>query len=519
MFPTDQRNTGTARFRLDNIRWVAETDALPKEQIDLPVTFEEPNVDYSLSDFNGASSVVGPDPDDATNTVAATTKTVGADFFAGTVIGKDFGGFASPIPFTATDTIMTVMVRSPAAGINVKLKVENAADGNIAAEVDVPTTVANAWEKLSFDFASAPGFDPNIEYSKAIIFFDFVDGKPGDGSTYYWDDLALGDLIQQIDLPVTFDEPFVDYVLSDFGNASTSVGDDPTGAANKVGITVKAVNAETFAGTVVARDFGSFANPIPFTAADTVMSVRTFAPVSGITVKLKVENADATVTSEVDVVNTVANAWESLNFDFTGAPGFDPSVEYVRAVIFFDFGNVGDGSTYYWDDLQFGVRPSQIDLPVTFDEPFVDYVLSDFGNAGTSVGDDPTGAANKVGVTVKAVDAETFAGTVVARDFGSFANPIPFTALDTVMSMRSFAPVSGITVKLKVENADATVTSEVDVVNTVANAWEPLNFDFTGAPGFDPSVEYVRAVIFFDFGNVGDGSTYYWDDLRFGAQP
>ena len=71
----------------------------------------------------------------------------------------------------------------------------------------------------------------------------------------------------------------------------------------------------------------------------------------------------------------------------------------------------------------------------------------------------------------------------------------------------------------KIENADASVTSEVDLVNAVANAWEPLNYDFTGAPGFDPSVEYVRAVIFFDFGNAGDGSTYYWDDLQFGVAP
>ena len=54
------------------------------------------------------------------------------------------------------------------------------------------TTAANAWEPLNFDFASAPGFDPNIEYSKAIIFFDFVVDKLGDGATYYWDDLQFG---------------------------------------------------------------------------------------------------------------------------------------------------------------------------------------------------------------------------------------------------------------------------------------------------------------------------------------
>ncbi len=80
---------------------------------------------------------------------------------------------------------------SPAAGIIVKLKVENAADGNIASEVDVLTTAANAWESLNFDFSTV-GIDTSFEYSKAIIFFDFVVDKPGDGATYYWDDLQFG---------------------------------------------------------------------------------------------------------------------------------------------------------------------------------------------------------------------------------------------------------------------------------------------------------------------------------------
>jgi hypothetical protein len=178
----------------ENLDGMAIRFAFNKSRIDLPVTFEDRNVDYSLSDFGGTVTVIGPDPVNVSNTVAATTKTVGPPFIKGTVIGRNFLGFNNPIPFTPTDTVMTVMVLSPAAGINVRLKVENAGDSNIFAEVDVPTTVANAWERLSFDFAGAPGFDPNTEYSKAVIFFDFVADKPGDDSIYYWDNLALGEL-------------------------------------------------------------------------------------------------------------------------------------------------------------------------------------------------------------------------------------------------------------------------------------------------------------------------------------
>jgi hypothetical protein len=57
--------------------------------------------------------------------------------------------------------------------------------------MDVPTTAANAWETLTFDFSTV-GIDTNIEYNKAVIFFDFVVDKTADGSTYYWDDLQFG---------------------------------------------------------------------------------------------------------------------------------------------------------------------------------------------------------------------------------------------------------------------------------------------------------------------------------------
>jgi len=44
---------------------------------------------------------------------------------------------------------------------------------------------------------------------------------------------------------------------------------------------------------------------------------------------------------------TISNAWEELIYDFSTAPVAD----YVRVVIFFDFGNSGDGLVYYYDDF------------------------------------------------------------------------------------------------------------------------------------------------------------------------
>ena len=82
--------------------------------------------------------------------------------------GSVAGGFANPIPFTATETVLSVRVFSPAAGITVRMKVENAADPNLFAEMDVVTTAANAWEPLNFDFSTV-GIDTSVEYSKVKL--------------------------------------------------------------------------------------------------------------------------------------------------------------------------------------------------------------------------------------------------------------------------------------------------------------------------------------------------------------
>ncbi|RMF99351.1 MAG: glycoside hydrolase family 16 protein [Gammaproteobacteria bacterium] len=352
VFPTAQNQVGKQVFLLDNIRWVSTTTAPPLQQIDLPVTFDDLNTNYTMIDFEGQGTFLTTDPDDPSNQVAQTTKGVGAQTFAGTIVGTS-EGFANPIPFTATEQALSLRVRPPAAGIPILLKIENA-DASATAEVQVNTTVANQWETLVFDFSSV-GININTPYKRAILFFDF--GNIGSDTTFLWDDLQLaagGGMLQQIDLPVTFDDPNVNYVLTDFGGTvSALVNDpDPANAGNRVAQTVKSAGAATFAGTTLGSGTG-FANPIPFTPTATRMSVRVWVPTPGIPVRLKVENADASVTSEVQVQTTVSNQWETLVFDFANA-GIDTTATFVQAVIFFDFGNFGNDATYYWDDLQFG---------------------------------------------------------------------------------------------------------------------------------------------------------------------
>jgi hypothetical protein len=181
------------------------------EQMDLPVTFEDDAVEYGVIGFEGAeASTIEVDPTDATNTVVKVIKSAAAQPWAGTTVTNSNGdGLANAIPFTATETQMTVRVWSPDAGIQVRLKVEDHTNPTISVETEATTTAAGAWETLTFDFANqATGTAAlNIanSYDKASIFFNFgTNGATAGEKTYYFDDVAFGSGSVQTDFNVTF---------------------------------------------------------------------------------------------------------------------------------------------------------------------------------------------------------------------------------------------------------------------------------------------------------------------------
>lgn len=373
------------------------------------------------------------------------------------------------------------------------------------------------WETVTYPVSQLVSSGLDLENVNVGIVL-FPSAPQTGGITFLLDDvrwLAEAEVqLAQIDLPVTFDEEGVDYALENFGGASTALVADPTDAENTVAATTKGEGAETFAGTVIGTGAG-FANPIPFQEGETTMSVRVYSPNPGIPVLLKVENEDAGVFAEVVANTTVANEWETLTFDFSTV-NIDLAATYVRAIIFFDFGQVGDGATYLWDDVAFGADASVPDkvLPVTFDDPDAEYVFGDFGGAGTGLAPDPTNPNNTVASTTKGDGSEVWAGTVIP-DGNGFVSPIPFAEGATTINLRVYSPAAGIPVLFKVETENPDVFAEVTATTTVADEWETLSFDLSTG-GLDLSQTYVQAIIFFNFGTAGDGSTYLWDDVTLG---
>jgi hypothetical protein len=198
-FGTTGASAGAKTYYVDDVTFLGAV--FPADCIvpkgDLPITFDNPAVTYTLTGFGGAEdAAVEVDPDDAANMVARVIKSGTAELWAGTTFSTLAGEAIPALPLTTTDLQMTVRVRSPRAGIQVRLKVEEAADPTRSVETEATTTAVDTWETLTFDFATpaagTAAFNAAYVYNQASIFFDFgVTGADGGNGTFYFDDVDM----------------------------------------------------------------------------------------------------------------------------------------------------------------------------------------------------------------------------------------------------------------------------------------------------------------------------------------
>ena len=364
-------------------------------QILLPIDFEDNQVlNEDIIHFNGGSGYVVYNPQIDDNNPSEHVGVIirdGGDIWAGSYIELD--GYLD----FSTNTTLNMRVLSPYPGLMVKFKIE----GDIgefpsepATERDAYTTATNEWEILSWDFSG----EPSDTYKKLVLMFDF--GNVGDGtadSTFYYDDIYQTDPsggLSQIDLPVTFDDPSVYYVLTDFGgNGPSTILETIDGNYARV---EKNSGAETWAGVTIGSGAG-FLNDIPITNNDTKMFVDVFVSgtdQTGIPIKLKIENSqDPTQSVETDMNTTVAGEWETMEFDFLneseGTAALNTDFVFDMASVFFNFGSSGNQDiVYYFDNVSFGSQLSADDNILgayrIYPNPFID-VINVFGIEGDEI--------------------------------------------------------------------------------------------------------------------------------------
>ena len=508
-------------------------------QIQLPLDFESATANYTFTDFAGGATTKIANPQiNGINTSANVAKMVKG---TGEVYGGSTITLTNPIDFSVNKTFK-IKVFSPRVGAKLLLKIENASNGAINFEKEVLSTVANAWEDLTFDYSA---ISTTNQYSKLVFIFD--NGTAGNGTanyTWLFDDVRLvastgggggGGTSTLPVLPLDFESATINYAFTDFGGgATTKIANPQISGINtsaNVGKMVKGLG-EVYGGSVI-----TLAAPIDFSVNKT-FKVKVFSPRVGAKLLLKVENAtDGSINFQKEATSTVANAWEDLTFDYTT---ISTTNQYSKLVFIFDLGTAGDGTanyTWLFDEVRLvtsggggGGGLTQMNLPVTFDDATVNYGLVGFAGAEQStIVADPTLATNKVAKVIKTNTAELYAGTTITAQSGAvqtgFSSNIPFTATEKRMNVRVYSPHAGIQVRLKVEDKnDPTHSCETEATVTTANGWQTLEFNFAnqaaGTAALNLAYSLNKATIFFNFGVTGAVAgerTYYFDDVKFGA--
>lgn len=349
------------------------------------VSFEESTAP-TLIGFGGAEdATVVTDPTNSANKVARVVKSATAEVWAGTTVAVCPSDAIARLPFSSTLTTMSARVWSPAADVPVRLKVENAANPGESVETEATTTVANAWQTLTFNFAAqaagTAALNTALTYNKASIFFNFGTGGAATGArTYYFDDLAFvgssftascggsggGGGGSSTLATITMDEATAP-TLAGFGGAEdATIVADPTGGTNKVLRVVKSATAELWAGTTISTGAGNTIQRIAFASGSTTITARVWSPVAGIPVRMKVEDAsNGGVSVETEASVTTASGWQTLSFNFAnqaaGTAALNLAATYNRLSVFFNFGTPGattGARTYYIEDIAYPVAAS-----------------------------------------------------------------------------------------------------------------------------------------------------------------
>ncbi len=149
--------------------------------------------------------------------------------------------------------------------------------------------------------------------------------------------------------------------------------------------------------------------------------------------------------------------------------------------------------------------------PLDFEEA-TGYEFEDDAMISTMVVVDPSDAANMAAQTTRNVGADANAGTVY-RVGGAIA----FTDDDNHLAVDVYRAGGAGTVALSVGSGDDTASTLTATAEYAGDGdWETLYFDFSA---FAAGAVYDWLKIVFDQGVAGDGSDWYWDNVRVSGPP
>ncbi len=499
------------------------------DPITIPITFDDENVEYLNSTFNGASFAIVANPapggsNDVESNVGEITNS-GANFEG---VFFDLG---TAMDLTTENTV-TMNVWSETA-VDVLLKLEEGTGDAI--EVSASHT-GSGWENLQFTFGSTDS------YSRVTIFIDAFGTSAG---AFYIDDIdqtfiALTEPETAAPTPTQaaadvislFSDAYTD-VTVDTWRTTWSVADFEdvmiAGNATKKYSNLDFVGIETVASTV------------DVTAMTHLHLDVWSADINTFTVRLVDFGADGAFDggddAQADVEDDMPARGEWISYDiplseFTelitsanlaqyilvGTPAGNTTI-FVDNIYFYDENGDGDDGDD-GDDDDDGGGGGTGEFPFDFEAGEVFTVFEEPEATVANVANpDASGintSANVLRMT-RGVGAAWYSGVVFTE---TLASPVIDLANGTVFKIKVYSPNAGVNFRFQLEGGDpdeaTTPTFNIDQTVGSANTWVELTFDFTGIA--DASSRYTRFAIFpdYDASNqdpVAVEASYYIDDI------
>jgi hypothetical protein len=465
--------------------------------------------------------------------VAQYTKTTGTTPYDG--VKFNLCG-TNTINFTATKSMISMLVYSPAPGIPVQINVLTNAD--VANTTTYPnsgsasvSTTKTGWERLYFDFSSAIG-KAGLTYIG--ISLDPKVTKPG--AVYYVDDIKL-------DMPTCSDLPTSGVLIDYDTHINMSFAFTPNDAATEYFTNPSLVAPNTSAkclqwirnaptGTAATDNYhlvrykvcGNYLNLN--TSFGSIISMAIYSPKAGIPVLISLKDGTAPNPVEVagmTVKTTKAGAWEILTFDFTSVK----TSTAIKAVdIFIDPLSSNTATvaarTYLIDEIKLTtVLPCIANIVST-------RVLNDFdANRNVDLAFAPTGTWNdgtpnpsatgiNTSATVAAYGRPATATADVIR-FAACGSNFSLTAGKTLFSLWFYSPKPSVQVTLSCKDKTSTSLLDVNVVSSaVVNGWQELTFDCSAIAN---SSAVTALDILVDPNNANGATTYYLDNFKYSDLP
>ena len=474
------------------------TIAIP-EEIAIPITFDNPLVNYDATVFNGTSFQIVENPD-ATG-ANPTVSNVGEIINIGAAFEGFFFELGQPLVLSTDKTVKALFWST--TPINILLKLENGTAGDV--EV-IASHLGTGWEEIYFTFDSAANYS-------TITFF--VDGPGTTAGTFYIDEISQMNTADvpctetALGFPIDFDCETIDYASKIAGNVSFTVIDNPE--LSGINANPTKVGQISNVGDNFENAFFNLDVPIDFSINQGV-SVKIFSN-QVLPILLKFE--DGTEGDVEDNQTHTGTGWEELTFTLNSTGSYNDMVLFVAF-------NQTDVGTFYVDDfaqVPGNTGPACIpettestaatDLNITFQTDTPTLVAD---NTGISYIDNPDASGANTSCRVAQVIRFNNSGfDNVQIDLSS---KFDFNTSEGI-KMKVWSPIANTPVLLKLEEIGTPANNDEILQTTgAANTWTELTYDFppTSTPQFN------KIVIFFNF-NVSDGSTYYFDDLMVYGTP